>query len=276
MLLYPQKTKLLVLFNLLNMNIFFKKKLFAGFVLLGILFCTSYKGGITEASTGAPFEGTQGCQDCHSGGNYPVDIAISLKDKEGVAVSKFRGNTEYTLEVKLTGGNPSYYGFQMVPVDKDNKAAGTFGTLGTDVRKATYSGRSYIVQSAPRKDGIFTSKWTSPSNAVDSVIFYTSGLAANGNNGSNGDKGVSKKIVIQKDLTSGTNEVEKEEALLSNVISNTINFKTDVSNVKIYDLEGRSHAIGNSYEVDHLKNGIYILHYTQEEVARVKKVLVQN
>jgi hypothetical protein len=258
------------------MNIFFKKKLFAGFVLLGILFCTSYKGGITEASTGAPFEGTQGCQDCHSGGTFPLNIEISLLDKDSVAVSKFRSNTEYTLEVKLTGGNPSYYGFQLVPVDKDNKAAGTFGTLGANVRKSTYSNRSYIVQSTPRKDGIFTSKWTSPSNTIDSVVFYISGLAANGNNGSNGDKGISKRISFQKDLASNTNEIESEEALLSNVISNTINFKSNVSNVKIYDLEGRSHAIDNSYNVDHLKNGIYILHYTQEEKARVKKVLVQN
>lgn len=256
------------------MNIFLKKKVFAGLLFACLLFSVSYKGGITEASTGAPFEGTQGCQDCHSGGNYPVQIAVSLIDNDNQVVTKYRQNTEYTIEVKLTGGNPSYYGFQLVPVDKDNKAAGTFGTLGTNVRKSTFSGRSYIMQSTPRKDGVFTSKWTSP--ASDSVVFYMSGIAANGNNGSNGDKGVSRRITIEKDLTSSTNEVEAEDALVANVIVNKINFKSEVSKVKIYDLSGRSMAIDQEYNVSTLKNGLYLLHYTHDEKVRVKKVLIQN
>lgn len=245
--------------------------------LASILFLFSNKGGRNDASTGAPFEGTQGCQDCHSGGNFNTAIQIKLFDAANMQVSSYKPSTEYTVEVSITGGNASnYYGFQAVPVDKSNAAAGTFGTLGANVRKSTFGGRVYIMQSAPRSDGKFTSKWTSPPSTIDSVIFYASGITANANNGSNGDRGVSISQSFKKDLASNSNEIEREDVLVSNTISQQISFRSEVSDVQLFDMSGKRFTIDKTYDVSALPDGMYILHYKDKNQLGVKKVFVRN
>ncbi len=246
------------------------------FSVFACILLLSNKGGINKASTSASFEMNNGCGDCHSGGNFDSSgISIQLRDVSNTVVSKYESGKEYTVEVTVTGKNATYYGFQAVATDKTNAQAGTIGTLGTSVRRSTFGGRVYTIQSAPRADGKFNFKWTAPN--IDSVKWNIAGIAANGNNGSNGDRGVRNQVSMYKGITSSVIESDIQTTYLrTNVISDQIIFNQEVSNAEVYNINGQRQKLNKDLDVHNLTNGMYIVKFVVNNKTKSEKIYVSH
>lgn len=187
-------------------------KLFTFIVLSMVLL--SNKGGRNAPAAGAPSDGGTHCNQCHSGGDFTHDVAVTLKDQEGNVVTEYDPNTTYTLQIQgsATAADPKAYGFQLVMMDTlTNKQAGSFDMLGTNVRQAKFNTKDYLMQSAPREDGTFTAMWTSPDNNTGSVRAYVAILATNGNGNTSGDKSITKSFDFEEKITSSTKDINKLE-----------------------------------------------------------------
>lgn len=232
---------------------------FAVFILI------SNKGGRNEACTGAPFENNKfACGDCHSGGSFTPEVEISLKDKNNLAVSQYVAGDEYTIEMKISSltGKPAYYGFQAVVTDQRQKQAGEFLALGDKVRKLTFSERVYIMQISPKPDGLYTAKWKA--TAEDTATVYIAGLAANGNNGTGGDKTKVASFLFTKTSATSTSDLNilKVQLLKYTLVNDVLHFTKEVRNVSVFDLNGNKVKQDFSdYGVYNLLPGLYVVQY---------------
>lgn len=239
--------------------------LLSAFVL--ILF-QSNKGGRNEATTGAPFESNKNaCASCHSGGNFTPEIKFSMLDKDGNLVSAYKANETYTLEFNLstTTGTPKYYGFQAVIVDGSNKTAGKIISNGQNVRNITIQSKSYLTQSTAREDGTFTANWQAPDNAGNLKI-YVAGIAANGNNNTNGDKSVKTEIDLPAEVISSYEKVEfTSPKLMCNAGCDNLEFSLEVNDIIVFDINGRTiHHIKsktNTIDVSAMSTGMYYINF---------------
>jgi hypothetical protein len=242
--------------------------LFASILLL------SNKGGYNGSSTGASFESNSGCADCHFGGTFDsLSINLNLRDSANNIVAAYVPGVSYTVEVLVKGKGAAYFGFQTVSTDFSNAQAGTVGTLGTNVRRGTYGAKTYVFQSSPRVDGKFTYKWTAPS--TDSMKFNLAGIAANGNNGSNGDRAIRNQVTIKKQLLNKTSNILLERSLLlSNLIYDKIQFSEENVSATLISLNGSQIKLKENYDVSNFQNGMYILKYTFENKVKSEKVVI--
>jgi hypothetical protein len=144
-----------------------------------------------NGSTGAPGEGL--CTNCHSGNN-PINGSISLLGMPSQIVP----GTDYDLTVTLTrtAGTPLRGGFQLVALNGNNANTGSFSQPGANVAFESGGGKTYA-EHRPFKlfsgndEVSFDFKWTAPAVIPgNQVTFYFSGVLANGNGGSSGDRGV--------------------------------------------------------------------------------------
>jgi hypothetical protein len=236
--------------------------------LVIIIVLQSNKGGRNDATTGAPFESNKNaCAACHSGGTFAPEIKFLMKDADGNEVSAYEANKSYVLEFNLSTstGNPKYYGFQAVIVDGTNKSAGKITSNGQNVRNITIQSRSYLTQSTAREDGIFTASWQAPEN-IGSLKVYVSGIAANGNNSTGGDKAVKTEFTIPVSITSSSYQVEfSKPKLMCNLGCDNIEFSLDVEDIMIFDVNGVVHfntkSKTSAIDVSQISGGKYYINY---------------
>ncbi len=161
-------------------------------LLLSALVWLANNGNPPTGRTGAPFDGSCGDNNCHTGNNpggFDGDLVIS-----GIP-GTIEPNTTYplTLTMTVTAGSPIKGGFQLVVVDGNNVNAGDLSISNAQTGTEFFMSREYIEH---RNGKTFTGgvaswdfNWKSPVTAVNgnTLKFYYIGNFTNNNNNSSGD-----------------------------------------------------------------------------------------
>jgi hypothetical protein len=183
-------------------------------LLLAVLFGLANSGGRASdaraGNTGAPGDQTNGsnpvtCQFCHNSATIQVITQIQLLDGSGSPVTAYTPGETYRLRVQITPtqGNPTGYGFQLIPIlDKNNTDAKGLQNPGSNVKIATVpaTGRTYAEHRSVSNSPIFEIDWKAPANESGSVTFYASANGVNRNGGSSGDGAASTKLTVEENL----------------------------------------------------------------------------
>jgi hypothetical protein len=166
-------------------------------------------GNPPNGNTGAPGEGL--CSNCHgSPGGIEGNISLS-----GLP-SEIQANTAYDLIVTLTrtAGTPVRGGFQLVALDGNNSNAGAFSNPGSNVAFQSSGGRTYsehnpFLNFSGGDQVQFSFRWTSPAQLPGNLVrMYFSGLLANGNGGTSGDRVVNTSLTANVPSAGNDPEVE--------------------------------------------------------------------
>ncbi len=183
------------------------RKLPYAYYILGLLALSymfmSNSSNPPNGKTGAPNEQT--CAQCHSGGNFNGDIAVS-----GIPSSVVPGTT-YNVTVTnsfIAGTTPIRSGFQIVALDDSNTEAGTISNVGNSATTVVFGGKTYV-EHAPalnfngNSSVSWTYDWTAPvGNNGDVLSFYFSSVFGNGS-GSTNDTVESGSFDVTIDNNSG-------------------------------------------------------------------------
>jgi hypothetical protein len=232
--------------------------------------------------TGAPGEST--CTSCHSGNSLnggPGSVTIL-----GLP-SAYVPGTMYPLQVKVTDGTKSRYGFEMVALNNSNQQAGTFALVSTtNSALLTSGGKSYAMHRNATNNSQWTINWTAPATNVGAVKLYVAGNAANNNNNDTGDNIYSASFTLNPASATGFADAQTNSVtVFPNPASEKLNLKfpEDIRSFKIVDLTGReihtgsaTNAIGNQVDVSKFPNGTYFLHMEQEKTSQIKRFIVQH
>ena len=229
-------------------------KLFAIMVLFVTLQSRSTGPGGTAnlQVTGAPGSvgsaGTCANAGCHFQGAFSPTASLELLDGTDPVTAYQPGKT-YTLSVSIAegDGSPSGYGFQAAALNGSDSQAGSWGTLGSGQQTITLSGRDYLEHSAMNNSSTFESEWVAPEIGTGEVVFYTAGIAANGNGTAMGDGTASGSLSIGEDPSNSTSDLSGQKAslkVLPNPVYETMNLQINSRiagdfNVRIMDVMGR-------------------------------------
>jgi len=121
-------------------------------------------------NTGAPGEST--CATCN-GASLIVggaESTMTFKDSVNIVVTDYKPNHTYTLTFAYSISGRK--GFQVIPLDANNKQAGTL-ISGTGTMLLTANSKQYLNHSSSTNSN-WTFKWKAPSTNVGDVTFYVS------------------------------------------------------------------------------------------------------
>ncbi len=250
------------------------------FIAITVIFLAN-KNGIMQPRAGAPVDGGNDCSQCHSGGSFDPEVDLIIKDESGNTIEKYKPNTLYTIEVVGTNKNmetPNGYGFQMVAMDTlENKQAGTFSELGSNVRSIKLSGRDYMTQQGARQDGTFSVKWTSPEETTGQLAFYVAMLAVNGNGNTLGDNVVTHVLKLDEDDTSSNLDISfKDASFLENTLVSDILRVKNINTIAIYSISGeivyQSQNSSSEINLERLNSGIYFVKGDNHKALKIYKL----
>lgn len=238
------------------------------------------------ANTGAPGETTCQQSNCHSGGSFTGTVTLT-----GLPDTVLADST-YDLTITETS-NAVNAGFQTTCLDGANKFMGTF-TAGTGVNIGSQpsSGRKYARQSNQKSlsggSVSWTWKWKAPAalTAGDSIKFYSSMLAANGNGGNSGDNVLSHahKVYFKAKTTANENVIDSQEVFTTQSTSGgvqvhilrSIPAQVQVINGGGVTLHQRTTTGAEQLTIEGLIPGIYLVAVTQEGKTYARKVFVSG
>ena len=235
----------------------------------------SNAGGVPQAVTLAPGESGITCNGCHNpSGSFVPQIGLEVLDAAGQAVTSYIPGAVYDVKVAVSGTNsPKAFGFQMTSLaDNGNADMGVWSSLGQRVRQVTLIGRKYLVQSSPKVDGIFTTKWTAPTEDKGNISFYFAGLAVNLSGNTSGDNHVTGKVTLSPAQTSSTqNPTVNQSFLYPNPTKDylTISSDQDIKTLTFYNISGQkvSSLINQNGRIDisSLSQGVYFVNAMSAE-----------
>lgn len=163
----------------------------------------SYKSGPAKngtAVTGAPFNNSQTCSNCHSGGSYGGTIRTQLLDSTNKVVKTYVPGAHYTFKIimsKTSTLTTLKYGFQTTAATSTGaKNINKWGTLPTNTHNTLLSGHNYVEQSTALSTAQIKIPWTGPVKGTGSIKFYTAGNIVNNNGGTSGDQPVNNVLAI--------------------------------------------------------------------------------
>ncbi|MFT7343723.1 MAG: hypothetical protein ACI9XP_000297 [Lentimonas sp.] len=253
----------------------------------------AFSGGAQPGKTGAP--GEANCTQCHGG-------TVIASTTENQLVLSQNGNpvTEYlpgevydvTLDFTATFSNR---GFQSTALNSSNQKAGEFASAN-GVGISNGGGKQYANHTTGSTGTTtpWTWQWTAPAQGAGEVTFYVATNAANANGQSSGDQ-----IYISNhkfNSTAGIAEVNKSvsdfnasfSAQSQKVIITFSSAISGTNHLNVLDLNGRSvinqdlgtAKIGdNKHSIllpDHLKNGMYFVHFFVNNNPMTKSIMVQR
>ena len=179
------------------------KKITALFVFAATsLVLFSYKSGPAKKGTlvtGAPFNSSQTCAKCHSGGSFGGAISLKLLDAStNASVTSYTPGKAYKFQITMTKTSSSAvkYGFQTVCVNAANTNVNKWGTVPANTHNILKSSRNYVEQSTPLTSGTIVIPWTGPAKGTGAVKFYTAGNLVNGNGSTSGDQPVNTSLSV--------------------------------------------------------------------------------
>ncbi len=216
--------------------------------------------------TGAPGSSAN-CSQCHSGGNFNATLGHIIRDTAtGQQVTSVNGGQTYVVIWKFKHFGATRFGFQGTCRTSGNANAGTFATPAPNTAVRTVAGKNVVEHIASSPVDSFGTLWTAPTNE-DTVFFYGSGNAANGNGGTSGDQYaalVSPSMVLVSQPVGEEEVSQKAVNIYPTPASHTL-FVEGVFNTQytIYDLSGRSWMNGavtpNGIDVGILPVGAYLI-----------------
>ena len=177
-------------------------------ILAAVLFLGNSGGTARNGNyyTGAPSAGggtESTCSTCHSGGTTNFgrpQIAVSFAaDGETGPLTAYVPGQTYTVTVAVGYENnaPAAYGFSSQFLGEDNNTAGTAANPSDNAQvTAAGNGRTYVEQSQPSTDSLFTFEWTAPEAGAGAVSYYVSGNLVNLAAGTGGDSGSLSPTVV--------------------------------------------------------------------------------
>jgi hypothetical protein len=174
-------------------------------LILVAVVCMASADGVAEDQnrdrTGSP-DGSNTCDQCHTGGGFSPTISISLENELSEPVTSVAPGETYELTVSVENffPFPDVYGFQATALMEDLSNAGSFSNPASNVQIENVDNdfvmnRHVVEHNSPSFVGNFSVDWTAPL-AGDSVYFYAAGVTGNGNNEPEGDNGGSTAIVL--------------------------------------------------------------------------------
>lgn len=172
----------------------------ASFIGFGSILYQSGSGG---GYTNAPSESN--CTSCHSGSLNPTPGNLNNLTLTGTFTGGgYIPDSVYTLTVSYSQTGINKFGFQVTSLTTaDNTYVGTY-TAGTGSSKVTKSVggtiRQYVQQNSSGTSGSGSRSWSftwqAPSSNVDTISFYVTVNAANGNGQDSGDEIYAKVVKI--------------------------------------------------------------------------------
>lgn len=233
--------------------------------------------------TGAPGETTCQASGCHTGGSFTGTVEITGVPDSVVAEETYSITLIHTSDAAKAG-------FQLTVLDEANTKAGTL-TAGTGCSIGSAGGRQYVRQSSPHNINNGTTSWTftwkAPATVVDdSIHFYFTALAANGNGQKTGDNVlVGTKNVVLPAFVSGADQAYQTEwvKIFPNPAKDFFTVETTVgtTSLKLTDENGRivlQKAVSNGQKIDisSLSQGVYVASFADGNGrASAKLVLVR-
>lgn len=234
-------------------------------------FLLSNAKGVPQGVTQAPGEvPNQSCATCHiPAGNYTPSIALEITDLHQSPVNRYTPGQTYNLKVKVNAlNNPKSFGFQLLCSDSlTDTDKGNWLELGDKVRLQNLTikqkPRKYLVQSAPKADGTFITKWKAPDTDIGPIKFYFAGLAVNLNGKTDGDNHVTGNLTFHSPTSHvETDYIEEVYKIYPNPTDGIIHVPTHTKNAQIIGIDGKkyNYDVNNSQlNIGNIKQGIYVV-----------------
>jgi len=165
-----------------------------------------YKSGPAkngQAVTGAPFNSSQTCAKCHSGGSYGGAIKTQLLDSANKVVKTYVPGRKYTLKIFMskTSTTTVKYAFQTTAATATtNLNINKWGTLPANTHNTLLSGHNYVEQSTVLTNATTKIPWIGPVKGTGSVKFYTAGNLVNNTGGTTGDQPVNAVLTVTESV----------------------------------------------------------------------------
>jgi hypothetical protein len=159
-----------------------------------------------SAVTGAPFNSSTTCTDCHGGStNYGATVSLQLMSGSTV-VTNYTPGQAYIVRITrsanatFNGLSAAGWGFQMAcATGTGNTNSNTWGTMPTGVQNIALSGRNYVEHNTKLSKTTTTLDipWTAPtSGTAGTANFYIALNSVNGNGSTSGDQVVTSSLSI--------------------------------------------------------------------------------
>lgn len=207
-------------------------------------FIVKSSGGIV-GRTGSP--GETGCNGCHGGGAGVTQVSIS--SNPAFITNNYTPGQTYTIDVTVTNGAFSKFGFGCEILNTANANAGNMTTALTGVAFANFGTRKNAIQNTP-KSGVgsasFQFVWVAPLSGTATI--YAAGNAVNGTGSTSGDATGLTSMVLTPDLSMGINEAQKTGISAFSIFPNPIQSEFKLSYVlsesgmfsaSLFDLQGK-------------------------------------
>ncbi len=176
--------------------------------------------------TGSP--GEQTCFNCHATNALNTGGGtITIATTPSITANQYVPGTTYTVDVTIAKTAISLFGFGTEILNSSNANAGTISVLNSAQTKLlTSAGKTNIVHQlsggASPDTKTFSFKWLAPATAGTAKI-YAAGVAANGNNGSNGDFVYSTSLILSTPVGIEEKEVKMHLTVYPNPATDMIN-----------------------------------------------------
>lgn len=216
-------------------------------------------------NTGSPGDGAVNtCAKCHMGtlNSGPGNLSLDVSDVPGTG---YRTGQTYSIGVDLNDDRMTN-GFQVTIEDASGNKHGTF--MSSSGVKIVGPTSDWATHDKPSSTGQWTVNWQAPSMAVDSLIIYAVGNAANGNGATTGDRIYTTNTTIYIDPNVGISEERNSQGwtLLENPVHNVIRISSETeTQLEVYSISGnRITGIKiqrglNEFPVTSLRRGMYIM-----------------
>ena len=259
-----------------------KKKL----LLLTILSSTyivfqSSMNGVTTAQladrTNSPLT-VGNCSACHSGGSFESNMTIELIDKNNQTVTLYEPGEEYTVRYTINATGATKYGLQSTILAADTSNAGTITAKSSNTKTTALKGRTYVDHKTSSNENVFEVTWKAPTENIGEVKIYSSGLAANGNNGTSGDKPININPVTVGPAVLSTLQNQISIKTYPNPVVDKLKIESAFTpqSILLYNLKGQLMLENyNSNEINTmaLQSGIYIVEFRIKDQKYQQKIV---
>lgn len=223
------------------------------------------------------------CGGCHSGGNFSASLAFDIRDTSTYTqVTSMNAGQTYSIRWWIKHQGASRFGFQGTVRTSGNADIGTWSNPASNTAIRTVSGHTVVEHNSASVVDSFVVLYTAPTNE-DSIFFFGSGNACNGDGGTSGDQyaTLANQNLVLVNLPVGVEEVSQEDFKVFPTPANDRIFVKGSYNApyQIYDLSGKLWLQGSvtsaPIDVTMLPVGAYIIS-TQGETAQAEKVIISR
>ena len=168
-------------------------------------------GGVAEQQnqdrTGAPGSNSP-CSACHNAGSTDAMSAFEVvAPSTNEPVTSYLAGQDYLVRMVVESTNASRYGAQGTVVFSDGSNAGAFSMPASNVQLEDVNGRHIVEQNSLSNSNVFEVAWTAPAAGSGDAIFYMSGLACNGDGGTQGDAYDGASFTLPEEGTSSLTDL---------------------------------------------------------------------